>query len=192
MYRIFGILCVCGLLLSCSNQATGPTYDLRGYQTEDLGNGATSAEFIDREGKKLSSGHTINGVRTGMWTTYHPNETKVKTITNYINGKKNGMEITIDERGYLTNIVGYRNDKLHGLTGLYKNGRPISETTYANGLMNGPFSVYDDKTGAIQRSGTMKDGVQDGELLYFRPDGEVSMRYQYKNGEKISGGIITE
>ncbi len=192
MKKLVGLLIVCAGLLSCSSQATGPTYDLKGYQTADLGSGATAAEFIDRGGKKLSSGHTINGVRTGMWTTYHPNEPKIKTITNYINGKKNGMEITIDERGYLTNIVGYRNDQLHGVTGLYKNGRTISETSYANGLMNGPFKIYDDKSGVIQRSGTMKNGKQDGELLYFKPDGSVSMRYQYREGEKISGGIVTE
>ncbi len=192
MNKLLGILSVFILLLSCSNQATGPTYDLKGYQTEDIGGGATFAEFIDRGGKKLATGHTVHGARTGMWTTYHPNEPKIKTITNYVNGKKNGKEITFDERGYLIKIIGYRNDQLHGLSGIYKNGRTISETTYADGVMNGPFSAYDDKTGAIQRSGTMKNGQQDGELLYYNPDGSVSMRYQYREGEKVSGGIVTE
>jgi len=71
-------------------------------------------------------------------------------------------------------------------------GRTINETTYADGVMDGLFRIYDENNGKIQRSGTMKNGKQHGELLYYKPDGSVSMRYQYNNGEKVSGGIVTD
>lgn len=192
MYRVLIFMSMACLYISCGGGVTGPKYDLKGYQTDDIGGGAQAASFYDQSGKVLSTGHTIDGVRTGMWTTFHPEDNLIKTMTNYVNGKKNGMEVTLDQRGYVTNITGYRDDLLHGLSGVYKNGRTISETTYAHGVMHGPFTIYDDRNGKIQRSGYMSNGKQHGELLYYNPDGSVSMRYEYSNGEKISGGIITE
>lgn len=186
------IILTLNVLWACGGTSTGPTYDLKGFQTESIGGGATSARYTDQANYPLSSGHVINDVRNGAWTTYHPESAKPKTITNYINGVKNGDEIQLNDRGYITNIVGYKNDVLHGLSGTYKNGRTVNETTYADGQMNGPFRIYDENNGKIQRSGTMKNGKQHGELLYYKPDGSISLRYQYDNGEKVSGGIVTE
>ncbi len=186
------IILALNVLWACGGTSSGPTYDLKGFQTESVGGGATSARYTDQANYPLSSGHVINGVRNGAWTTYHPESSKPKTITNYINGVKNGDELHFNDRGYITSIVGYKNDVLHGLSGNYKNGRTINETTYADGLMNGPFRIYDENNGKIQRSGNMNNGKQHGELLYYKPDGTISMRYEYNNGEKVSGGIVTE
>lgn len=186
------IILALNVLWACGGTSSGPTYDLKGFQTESVGGGATFARYADQANYPLSSGHVINGVRNGAWTTYHPESAKPKTITNYINGVKNGDEIQFNERGYITSITGYKNDVLHGLSGTYKNGRTVNETTYADGQMNGPFRIYDENNGKIQRSGNMKGGKQHGELLYYKPDGTISMRYEYNNGEKVSGGIVTE
>ena len=169
---------------------SGSSYDLKGYHTEGIGGNATYAEYIDTDGSPISKGYVISGVRNGTWTTYHPTTTKVKKVTNYINGKKNGPELVFNERGYLDGVTEYRNDEYHGLVAVYRNGRTISETNYANGVMHGAYKIYDDSRGKIQRSGYFKNGKQHGEQLYFDDQGNITMKYEYKDGEKVSGGIV--
>jgi Uncharacterized protein conserved in bacteria len=183
---IFSIL----IIYSCTSD--GPQYDLRGYITESIGDGATYARFDDQIGHILSDGHVIDGVRTGVWMTYHSGGTRIKTMTNYINGMKSGPEITLDDRGRMEALVHYRNDALHGTSQRYKNSRLISETSYADGILHGIFKVFDEKNGKIQRSGSYNHGKEHGDLLYFDTEGNVTVRYQYENGEKLNGGIVNE
>lgn len=178
------------IVSACGSGGNGPSFDLKGYQTESIGGGAEYAKFMDQNAWPLSTGHVINGVRNGIWLTYHPNTYRVKTSTNYINGQKNGPEFHFSERGSLESQIGYRNDVLHGLSATFRNGRTTGETNYANGQMHGPFSVYDESNGKIQRSGFFKNGVQDGELFFYDDRGNVTLKYVYKDGEKISGGIV--
>lgn len=185
------IVLLSAFIASCSNGgSSGETYDLKGFHTEPIGGGATYASYMDQNGWPLSTGHVIGDVRNGTWTTYHPASKNLKTVTNFINGKKNGTEFTFNERGYLESVVGYRNNELHGLSAKYKNGRVLSETNYANGIMHGPFAVYDESRGKLQRSGSFLQGKQHGELLFYDENENVTLRYEYKNGEKVSGGIV--
>ncbi len=190
IYKLMFFVLALNVLSSCGSGSSGPSYDLKGFQTESIGGGGTYARFADQENWPLSTGHVINGVRNGAWTTYHPQSNKPKTITNYINGQKNGDEITFNDRGNMESIIGYRNDKLHGLSTTFKSSRVVNETTYANGNIDGPFKVFDERSGKIQRSGTMKNGKPHGELLNYSPEGVVNMRYEYKDGVKVSGGIV--
>ncbi len=178
-------------LLACNpGSVIGDKYDLKGYYTDNIGGSAISAIYLDEMNLPLSKGHVIGGVRTGAWTTYHPNSNKIKTITNYINGKKNGPELTFSERGQIEVLAEYRNDALHGLSANYRNGRTLNETTYLEGVMDGPFAIYDDSNGKIQRSGYFKNGKQHGEFLFYDGNGNITLRYEYENGEKVSGGIV--
>ena len=181
------------LLQSCtSSGVSGPKVDLKGYQTESIGGGAQFAEFYDSNNWPLAKGHVIQQVQNGAWTNYHPNSRKINKVTNYINGQRNGLELTLNERGQVTEMKNYRNGELHGVVATYRNGRPVTETTYAEGKVNGPFAVYNESNGKIQRSGTYKDGQFDGELYYYGPNEQVTLKYLYKDGEKVSGGIVDE
>ena len=178
--------------MACSGGSSGPKFDLKGFQTESVGGGAKYASFKDQNGWPLSTGHVINDVKNGVWLTYHPNSYNVKTASNYVNGKKNGPEFNFSERGSLESVTGYRNDQLHGLSASYRNGRTMGETNYANGVMHGPFSIYDERSGKIQRSGFFSNGKQHGELLYYDDQGNITLRYEYNEGEKVGGGIIEQ
>jgi hypothetical protein len=179
----------CALLISCQGTPNGPTYDLKGYDSEDIGGGAKLVTYQDAADFFLVQGAVINGVRNGNWVTFHPNTNQVKVITNYINGKKNGVEISLNDRGQIESMVSYKNGVLHGLKANFQFGRPSDETTYKDGKIEGPFKIYDSKA-QLQKKGSFKNGKQDGKLQFFDEKGNVTLEYIYKNGEKISGGIV--
>jgi len=128
-------------------------------------------------------------VRNGAWVTYHPESNKIKSITNYVNGVKNGVQINMNDRGQIETMIGYKNDVLHGVKANYKFGRPTDETSYKEGKVDGPFAVYNNKA-VLQKKGSFKNGKQHGKLQFFDEEGNVTLEYMYDNGEKISGGIV--
>ncbi len=176
-------------LMSCAGGATGPKFDLKGYATENIGSGAQLAVFKDANGWALAKGTLQNGVRTGTWMSYYQNSNKIKTLTSYINGAKNGVHINLNDRGQIESLTEYKNDQLHGLSAKYTFGRPTEETNYKNGKIDGTFAVYDSQ-GKLQRKGELTNGQYHGKLQYFDDAGNLVMEYEYENGEKISGGIV--
>ena len=188
MIRLIFLLITVGMM-SCGGSAVGPKFDTNGYDTEGIGSGAQIAEFKDANGWLLSKGTLIGGVKNGAWTSYHANSNKIQTITSFVNGRKNGPEITLNDRGQIESVTEFKNDQFHGLVGKYKFGRPTEETNYKDGQMEGTFALYD-SAGKLQRRGTLKDGKYHGKLQYFDEAGEVTMEYEYENGEKVSGGIL--
>jgi antitoxin component YwqK of YwqJK toxin-antitoxin module len=177
------------IFISCQGSSTGPKYDLKGYNTENIGGGAQLVTYQDDNLYFLANGAVINGVRNGSWVTYHPNTNKIKTLTTYVNGEKNGVEITMNDRGQIESMIGYKNNILHGVKANYQFGRPTDETTYKDGKINGPFAVYNGQA-QLQKKGFFKNGKQDGKLTFFDEKGNVTLEYEYKDGEKISGGIV--
>ena len=177
------------IFISCQGTSTGPKYDLKGYDTENIGGGAQLVTYQDDNLYFLANGAVINGVRNGSWVTYHPNTNKIKTITNYINGEKNGVEISMNDRGQIESMIGYKNNVLHGVKANYQFGRPTDETTYKDGKIDGPFAVYNGQA-QLQKKGFFKNGKQDGKLTFYDEKGNVTLEYEYKDGEKISGGIV--
>ena len=179
---------ICLLIYACNNSQTGPKYDLKGYQTESAGNGLEFAEYKDQDGNLLVKGQLVNGVRNGTWVTYHDDSNKIKKITTYIQGIKNGIEITMNDRGQIESREEFKNDILHGLKATYSFGQPTEETSYKDGQFDGPFVIYSNRK--VQRKGSFKNGKQHGTLEYFNDKGDVTLRYEYKDGEKISGGMV--
>lgn len=177
------------IMISCGGSATGPTYDLKGYESESIGGGAQLVTYQDQAGNYVVKGQVLNGVRNGTWTTFHEGTNKIKYITTYVNGQKNGIEILMNDRGQIEARTEYKNNELHGLSAKYQLGRPTEETTYGDGIFDGPYVIYD-KGAKVQRKGSFKKGKQHGTLQYFNEQGEVTLQYEYKNGEKVSGGII--
>lgn len=191
MTRIALFIVVTLTIFSCGGSSTGPVYDLKGYDTENIGGGAKLVSYQDASQYYLAQGAVINGVRNGSWVTFHPETNKIKSITNYINGEKNGVEITMNDRGQIETMIGYKNNILHGIKANYQFGRPTDETSYKDGKVDGPFAVYNNK-GELQKKGNFKNGKQDGTLQFFDEKGNITLEYQYKDGEKISGGIVDQ
>lgn len=187
-------LCTVYILLviiwSCSSTSSeGPKYDLKGFETENIGGGAQLVSYRAADGSLVARGTILNGVRNGTWLTFHSGKNSIEVLTTYVNGRKNGVEITFNERGQIESRIDYKNDVLHGLNAKYRFGRPTEEISYKDGVMDGPFSIFDNQ-GLVQRKGAFKAGKQHGILQYFDDKGNVTLQYEYRNGEKISGGIV--
>jgi len=129
------------------------------------------------------------GVKEGTWTTYFPSEGYIQTVTSFEKGKFTGPFMEFDERGRLLKQANYVNNELDGLYGEFKNGRPIRKIMYAKGKINGFVREYNNKSKVIKES-NYKDNVLDGTMRNYNDDGVVTLEYVYKNGEKISGGIV--
>ena len=101
----------------------------------------------------------------------------------------NGEELKFNSRGMLEGRNSYKNNILDGLSGTYKNGRPVQEISYKNGQYDGATKKYFNN-GKIQQEINFKNGKQHGVFKYFDEEGNVTLEYLYKNGEKVSGGIV--
>ena len=72
--------------------------NLDGYTVSKLkGTNASIAEKFDVNGNKTESGYVINGNKSGQWTRYDA-DGKIRFVSNYIDGFKNGDELSFNTR----------------------------------------------------------------------------------------------
>lgn len=179
-------------LMSCGGSGasvSGPQATLTGFESINID--GTNAQFNTKKGsagEMAEEGVTRNGVKDGVWMTYH-DDGGIKTITSYVNGIKNGISLEFSKRGQIDKRSGFLNDQLHGLQGEYKFGRVTKEVNYNNAVLDGPFTEYNDR-GKMQKRGAFKNGKQHGKLEFFDDEENLVMEYIYDNGTKVSGGII--
>jgi antitoxin component YwqK of YwqJK toxin-antitoxin module len=190
-------LCLATLCISCgknsgqmqSKPATTP--NMQGFTVTDFDNGIQKATKKDASGVVVEEGELLQNLKNGTWVTYHPKDSRIKTISNYINGKKNGVYLELNDRGSVELQCYYSNDVLDGKWVKYKFGsRPEKEIDYSMGKMNGFYREYHDN-GKKQKEIAYKDGVQHGTFRHFNEEEKVVMEYEYKDGQKVSGGIVT-
>lgn len=147
-------------------------------------------ENRDANGMLKESGALLNGLKTGTWTTYHSDQ-RVKTISTYVGGKLNGLYMEMTERGMIELQAFYKNGLLEGPYNKYKSGsRKLEERNYLAGELHGVYRKYDDRKNKLQQEIHYKNGIQDGLFRYFDEEGNITMEYTYKDGKKVSGGIV--
>jgi antitoxin component YwqK of YwqJK toxin-antitoxin module len=186
------------LFTACSEtqtapSAAAPSIDLtkEGYELTTVpGSDASMAVKLDAEGKKVEEGLIKNGQKAGTWIQYHVGGEFPSKIVSYVDGKYNGPYMEFNERGQLALRATYQNNKLHGDWGKYSFGRPEILARYQNGELSGTYIEYDKKSGKIQKEISYKNGKQHGMYRFYNEKGEVTLEYEYKDGEKVGGGIL--
>jgi len=175
VYYSFLLVAAVFVLTNCQQGASNVVpVDLPGFTTTEIAGGVgLKAIRKDPKGAILEEGILINGAKNGAWITYYPNKDKaIKTLANYVNNELNGAFLTFSDRGQIETL-----------------------TTYANGIYDGNFAKFrfgNKKfypTRKIQMEAEYKNGLQDGFYKYYDEEGNVVMEYQYKNGEKVAGGM---
>lgn len=190
MKQVLTVLLLGVLIWSCKPgaPAVGADFDLTGYTVENAGASGGLASKRDEGGKLLEQGSIINGKKNGAWMTFHDNGI-IKKVSNYIDGLESGSRLEFSNRGQLEKRTGLLNNQLHGEFAELKFGRPVKTASYNLGELDGEYKEYFKNSENVQKLVTFKNGVQDGPMKYFDEEGNVTLEYMYKNGEKVSGGM---
>lgn len=145
--------------------------------------GLSRITLKDGSGNLAQSGITEDGDLEGNWVEYHPNGL-VKSITSYVDGKKEGLMIELNNSGQLEKKMTYHNDMLHGEYKEFKYTVVKEERNYQNGKLEGLTKVYYDN-GKIMEEGAYKNGTRDGVSKWYDQEGNVTIEYEYKNGQLV-------
>lgn len=174
-----------------TTDATTTDLDTVNYIHESIpGSDIQFVKLMDGEGNIQESGMMLNGHKTGTWTYNHPGTNYPKTITSFVNGLRNGPYFELNDRGQTTIMAYYKNNKLNGPWAKFRFGKAEMSVDYVNGLMDGIYREIDFKNGKLKKEVSFKNGKEDGFMRYYGDDGQVSVEYKYKDGKKISGGIV--
>ena len=164
--------------------------DLAGLQMEDIpGSNIKYARQFTSEGVLQIEGFVENGKKTGMWIEYTP-EGDIVLINHYVNGQLEGTAMRMSFRNQVDLRLNNKHGKLDGPWTAYKFGKVVETRNYKDDKLDGVTRTYDDRTFKLKQEVQYKNGVQDGYFRYYDEDGNVTLEYQYKNGEKVSGGIV--
>ena len=190
-FLLFSVLLLSMACGKTSTQSPAPSANLQGFQETSFENGVSLAQKIGNDEMTLEEGTLLNGKKNGTWTTYHPDNGRVATITSYINGKKNGVYLEFTNRGQIELRANYKDDIFNGSYASYKFGtRPVKEINYKMGKIDGFYKEYHNN-GKLQKEVSYKEGIQDGPFRQYNDEEKLIMEYEYKNGEKVSGGVVT-
>lgn len=190
--RIALLLIITSFFIACGGPTNSGGIDLSGYTTTNLTGNGVKAQKFTADGTLVEEGYVANGKMNGVWLTYHP-EGAIKTLTTYVDNLKSGPHLEFTQRGQIELKAYFDNGAFDGPYGKYKSGRPVSESNYKKGKLDGThkeFFTSGRESGKLQKLVEFKNGVQDGKLEYYDEEGNVTLTYQYKNGEKLDGGII--
>ncbi|MBT8189766.1 MAG: hypothetical protein HKN67_12075 [Saprospiraceae bacterium] len=180
-------------MISCGGSTnSGGVGNLEGYTVESIPQtNVSKATKKNAGGQLIEQGFISGGKRNGVWITYYDGEHagKIKTMASYSDGLLSGPYLELSNRGQIETEVNYANNKYNGRFAKYKFGRAQQESFYKDNQLDGPYREYS-SNGKLQKEIYYKGGVQHGMMRYFNEEGQTTVQYEYKNGEKISGGMI--
>ncbi|MGB1242584.1 MAG: toxin-antitoxin system YwqK family antitoxin [Chitinophagales bacterium] len=195
--RLIISLCLIVSLLTACGENTGKTSAAKSIPVK-AGNfqltpypglgGLQKAVKKDAQDNIEEEGDLLNGEREGTWVTYHKGIKShlMEGVTAYRKGIKHGAYLKMDNRGSLTEKGYYVNGNLDGRVIVFERGRIKEETDYKAGQIDGERKRYYSNL-KLQEAGTFKNGKRDGYARWYDEEGNVTIEYQYKNGEKVGG-----
>jgi len=174
--------------MSSSDNSAIPE-DISGMTMEDIpGTDTKYARQVNNTGAVEIEGFVTDHKKTGQWIQYGA-EGDIGLINNYVDGKLEGVAMRMTYRNQVDLKSTYHNGILHGPWVMYKFGKKIEERYYKNGKLEGVVKVFDERTFKLKQEAEYKDGLQDGFFRYYDENGNVTLEYEYKKGEKVSGGM---
>ncbi|MGB4848158.1 MAG: hypothetical protein WBP41_09590 [Saprospiraceae bacterium] len=188
------LLCYIFIYNSGCNSAPKPVMetkgDLTGFElTEIPGTTAKTAIRKDPSGQVVIEGFLDGDKKTGTWLE-HNNEGDISTLTSYLNGFQEGPALKFSFRGQVDQRTNFHLGQLDGPWVQYKFGKVMETRQYKNGKLDGTVKIFDEKSYKLRQETEYKDGKQDGHFRYYDDNGNMTMEYEYKNGEKVSGGMV--
>jgi antitoxin component YwqK of YwqJK toxin-antitoxin module len=149
----------------------------------DDGSGLIRATSYGSDGIILEQGDYLNGLREGVYTVFYTNG-YVKSTMGYVQGKKQGQLVNMDDKGQVLERFTYHQDELNGAYVMYNRSRIKESRTYANGKLHGEVVKYYITSILMERS-NYANGQLDGISRWYDQNGANTIAYEYKNGELI-------
>jgi antitoxin component YwqK of YwqJK toxin-antitoxin module len=137
----------------------------------------------DNNGKVTASGLYRNKQREGSWVEYYPSGL-TKSITTYIDGKKEGVTLEFNDNGQLSKRTNFHLDQLDGDYREFNYTTVKEERFYKNGKLEGTVKIYY-PDGKVMEEGLYKNGIRDGISKWYDQQGNVTIEYEYQNGVLI-------
>lgn len=176
------------------SEATVPTTtgtgELEGLLMEPIpGSTLQYARQMNAQGALQIEGFVDLGKKTGQWIEYTP-EGDILLINHYVNGLLEGVAMRMGFRNQVDLRLNYKQGKLDGPWTAYKFGKVIEQRFYKADQLEGVAKTYDDRTFKLKQEVEYKNNELHGFFRYYDEEGNVTLEYEYKDGEKISGGIV--
>lgn len=145
-------------------------------------NGKKQGSWEEKTPAGISRGAYLNDLKEGCWTT-HSADGKLLKIDHFNKGKRDGIAVEIDQRGYLAGEAYYSNDLIEGTAKRFYYGtQPASLIDYIHGKINGKKKIYyENSVGKLQEDSEYKDDMKNGVSSYFTINGDPVAEYQYVN-----------
>ena len=197
MEKILIFSCFLIFLAACGGQSStessnAQTIDLSGFTVTDLPNGAQHVVKTDPNGKVMEEGTIKNGKRNGTWVIYNDRRPLPKSVANFVDDVYNGVYMEYSNTGQLELVCRYKDNQLHGRFIRVKNTRLQEEGTYIDGKIDGNYKKYYPNKDIIQQEVNYKMDKLHGASRYYNESGDLIMEYEYRDGEKISGGAVEQ
>ncbi len=138
---------------------------------------------FDPQGILTARGNYYKGYKHGSWTEYHNNGIP-REVTHYDLGVKEGLSSTLDQTGQITSATYYHNSMRHGTSLEYYRSQVKSEKNYVNDKLEGIAKEFY-PGGGIQEEAMYEDGVRNGVSRWYDMMGNLSIEYEYKDGELV-------
>ncbi len=178
---------------SCTEKDSASSIN-SGNEITGIPAGATQEEFSDspglikvtvndNNGKVTTSGLYRNKQREGSWVEYYPSGL-TKSITTYIDGKKEGVTLEFNDNGQLSKRINFHLDQLDGDYREFNYTTVKEERFYKNGKLEGTVKIYY-PDGKVMEEGLYKNGIRDGISKWYDQQGNVTIEYEYQNGVLI-------
>ena len=173
-----------------TDQAGGMPADLKDMVFEEIpGSHIQYARQLDSMGRVQIEGFVDGTLKTGQWIQYNT-DGEILLINHYVNGMLEGVAMRMTFRNQVDLKLNYRQNQLHGPWIAYKFGKVVEQRNYKDGKLEGTVRLYDERTFKLKQESQYRNGLLDGYFKHYDEEGNVTLEYQYKNGEKVSGGIV--
>ncbi len=165
-------LCFCSLFLSCKNISTQKQLELKLNQTE--------GNFHQENGLMFNG----TSLYTGIIYNFYPKTKDTLSITEYVNGKENGIWKQFYPNGKLIEIRKFVNGSKEGKhIGWWENGNKKFESNFLNSEYEGAYQEWN-RDSQLILSLNYKNGYEDGTQEMFYDNGKVRSNYVIKNGRR--------
>ncbi len=193
---LFFVACNAGGSSAAPEGSTGPTgLAWAAYETEAIPGTDTKRVILRDPSNNLirERGQMRDGLAVGTWEIYEGDQERIPAkIISFVDGKYSGSYLELDDQGGLDLVAHYRNNLLHGSWGMYRFGRPEKLANYSDGELDGVYQEFNMRTGNLTKEAHYRNGKEHGIFRYYNDEGQVTVEYEYRDGEKISGGIVEQ